>query len=136
MVSDLSCKALTATVNNGFEEMAVQQLDNLWQNSFDKALNHWSPSFSEDGWFREPIPVEIDTITTSKYENYYIEGDLICDPDINRTILDTVPTQVLFTEYIKDDIDHHNVIGAVDNIDFLTSLQAALTSGIGCPFDD
>ena len=72
----------------------------------------------------------------SKYENYYIEGDLICDPEINRTILDTVPTQVLYTEYIKDDIDHHNVIGAVKNIDFLTSLQAALASGIGCLFDD
>ena len=50
--------------------------------------------------------------------------------------MDTVPSQQLFTDYLKDDLDHHGIIGAVDNADFMSSLMAALSSGQGCGTDD
>ena len=52
-VGTASCTALEATVGAGFKEMAVQELDQMWQNSFSGAFNTWSPTFSEDGWFAD-----------------------------------------------------------------------------------
>ena len=120
----------------GFKEMSVQQLDHMWQNSYSKEFNEWSPSFSTDGWFEEQTGIDITTIDTTVVENFYIKCDTVCDPVVNLAILNTVPSQVLYTEYVRDDLNHVNVIGAVDNTDFMTTLMAALTSGITCPADD
>ena len=38
-VGEASCAALQATVGAGFKEVAVQELDQMWQNSFSGAFN-------------------------------------------------------------------------------------------------
>ena len=63
---------LQLTVNAGFKEMGIQELDNMWQNGFSKAFNEWSPSFSTDGWFAAQTPIPI-TLIESSFENYYLE---------------------------------------------------------------
>ena len=104
-------------------------------------FNEWSATFSQDGWYSdELVKIDVSTITGgTRMENFYLLNDEICAVATNKPILDQVPSQVRYTEFLKRaGLENLTLLGAVDDQEFMSSLFAALESGIGCPsgFDD
>ena len=102
-------------------------------------FNEWSSTFSQDGWFTDDlVKIDVSTITGgTRMENFYLLNDDICGVATNKPIFDMVPDQVRYTEFLdRSGLTHRNILGAVDNQEFMSSLFAALESGIGCPIDD
>ena len=85
-----TCKSFKATVDAGFAEMGVQQLEHMFQMSFTSSFNQYSSTFEAD---QTVMPIDVTGVTTQN-RSFYLRNDSTCDPAINMAVLDTVPGQL------------------------------------------
>lgn len=110
--------------------MSVKQLNHMWQNSFTSQFDQFDEDFFTDGYLtpEDLDNVDLSGITTTLWNNFYVDGDTVCDPAVNQAAWPSIGTTL-------DDssLNHHNIIGASNNDDFMSALLASLKSGIECP---
>ena len=102
----------------------------MWQNSFTSQFDQFDEDFFTEGYLtpEDLDDVDLSGITTTRWNNFYVDGDTVCDPEVNQAAWPSIGTTL-------DDssLNHHNIIGASNNDDFMSALLASLKSGIECP---
>ena len=78
-----TCLMLRATVDKGYTEMSIQQLDHMWQISRSGQFEEYNPDFCDgDGNQNDHIDFPIENINNEIFvTNFYVQGDSYCDPE-------------------------------------------------------
>lgn len=73
-VSFDTCLALQSTVGAGYTEMAIQQLDHMWQNSRSGEFEEYNPDFCDgDGNLDDPTDFPLEDIDDDVViTNFYV----------------------------------------------------------------
>ena len=119
------CSSYQDTVDAGLKEMSCKQLEHMFQMSYNKAYNQFYDMFEEDQDTVTPI-AGVDSVNVP-LRTWYIDGDQVCDVDVNQGLLNTVPGQDWYSVFYDDDITR-SLYAQNDNVTVLSALFASLLS--------
>ena len=118
-----TCISLRASLDKGYKEMSVKQLEHLWQVDYTESFARFNEDFLENGWIEDPDVIDISGVTVQS-GSAYVPGDATCDPEINQTTLASLSP--FYSEFTDESITHSNVNTANDNATLLTYLNVNL----------
>lgn len=119
--------SLRSTVDRGYAEMSIKQLDHMWQIGFSGEFDEYNEDFCEDGWDNDTPEFPLDDIQNVVITNFYVQDDDYCKPETQMEILDHL-SEYKFT-MTNAFIDHVTIAGANDQMSYLALLKFALEQG-------
>ena len=116
------CSSYQDTVDAGLKEMSCKQLEHMFQMSYNQAYNQFSDTFEED---QEGTPIAgVDSVNVP-LRTWYVDGDQVCDTDVNQGLLNTVPGQDWYSTFYDDEITRM-LYAQNDNATVLAAIFASL----------
>lgn len=128
-VSYHMCHQLRSTVGQGYAEMAIQQLDHMWQVGNSREFDEYSGEFCEgDGWQEDAPEFPLDQISSEVVmTNIYVKDDPVCWPETQQALLDSL-SDVKYTT-MNASVTHSSIAAANDQGWFVNLLKFSLSEG-------
>ena len=118
-----TCAALKAADGQGFKEVSLAQLEDMFQKAYSGAFTAKDATFCDSGYEDDATAIDLSAIT-QPVTNIYLSGDDTCSEAANQAV--TIPTTSSFRTFVDADLAHDTFIGANDNTDLVGQILAQL----------
>lgn len=80
-VDYFTCMSLRSTVDQGYAEMSIEQLNHMWQIGYSGEFDEYNEDFCDGGWENDAPEFPLDDIQHVVITNFYVEDDAYCKPE-------------------------------------------------------